>query len=187
MKTTISVRDGHVVVYNHAARLVFAFSWRAAIEIAHSMMWKARGIEAPDSQKVAAVQVRRVNDDIVLEHLNGKVFAVWPLSHAHTIGEIMIAKARGLETKEKADQIAFDQAILFRSGKRFGLTSDPDIQHVAGNLAAWDSSLRRYLPGGIRGQEQFGAPTLVRGRAVAFSARELGFALKLLSGGTENG
>lgn len=179
---TIGIRDDRVVLDSHSARLVLAFSWRAAIEIAHHIMWKARGIEAPDSQEVAAVRVRRVEDSIVLEYLTGKIFAVWPLGVAHTIGEVLISKARKLEAREKADQIAFDQALLLRSGKPFGVTSDPDIQHEAGKLAAWDSRLRRALPGGIRGQEQFGAPSLMRGRPSTFSMQELDIARRILEG-----
>lgn len=175
MSTTVGVRDGRVIVFNREARLVLAFSWRAAVEIAHALMWKARGIEPPDSHEVAAVRVRRDGDSIVLDQaMTGKVFAVWPLPYAHTIGELMIAKARDLETRERAEQIAYDQAILFRRGMGFGITSDPHLQDEAGKLAAWDSGLRRYLPHGIQGKEQFGAPRLIRGRT-EFTPEELGF------------
>lgn len=184
-RITIGTRDNRVIVFNPDARLALGFSWRAAVEIAHAIMWKARGVEAPDSHEVAAVRVRRDDESIIVDQpMTGRVFGVWPLAAAHAIGEAMLAKARELETKERADQIAYDQAILFRSGKPFGLTSDPALQDEAGKLAAWDSSLRRYLPGGIRGipgvhsQEQFGAPKLVRGRA-PFTPQELTFLGKL--------
>ena len=188
-RITIGTRDNRVIVFNPDARLALGFSWRAAVEIAHAIMWKARGIEAPDSHEVAAVRVRREGDAgeaciIIDQPMTGRVFGVWPLAAAHAIGEGMLAKARELETQERADQVAYDQAILLRSGHAFGLTSDPVLQDEAGKLAAWDSSLRRYLPGGIRGlrgiagQEQFGAPKLVRGRA-PFTTQELTFLGKM--------
>lgn len=184
-RITIGTRDNRVIVFNPDARLALGFSWRAAVEIAHAIMWKARGVETPDSHEVAAVRVRRDDESIIVDQpMTGRVFGVWPLAAAHEIGEAMLAKARELETKERADQVAYDQAILLRSGKPFGLTSDPVLQDEAGKLAAWDSSLRRYLPGGIRGlrgihgQEQFGAPKLVRGRA-PFTLQELTFLGKL--------
>ena len=171
--TTIGIRDDRVVLFNREARLALAFSWRAAIEVAHSILWKVRGIEAPDSHEVAAIRVRRDEDSIVLEQATlGQIFAIWPLRYAHAIGEILIAKARDLETREQAEQVVFDQAILFRRGLKFGVTSDPNLQHVAGQLAAWDSRLRRYLPGGLPSQEQFGVPAIVHGRS-AITAHDL--------------
>jgi hypothetical protein len=170
--TTIGIRDKRVVLFNREARLALAFSWRAAIEVAHAMMWKARGIEAPDSHEVAAVRVRRDEESIVLEALTGTLFAIWPLSYAYSIGEILLAKAHDLETHEKAQQIAFDQAILFRRGMKFGVTSDPHLQRKAGQLAAWSSRLRRYLPGGLPSQEQFGVPAVVRG-PTQFTKKEI--------------
>lgn len=170
---TISTRDGRVVIFNPEARLALSFSWRAAVEIAHAIMYKVRGLEEPDSRKVAAARVRRDDDLIVLEQaFTGRLFAVWPLKVAYRIAEIVMGKARELETKERAEAIAYDQAILFRRGLAFGVTSDPVLQDEAGKLAAWDTSLRRYLPGGIRGREQFGAPRLVRD-CVSFTSQEL--------------
>lgn len=81
---------------------------------------------------------------------------------AEAFGKLLIASARVAEETAKAPDIARDQAILLRAGAGFGLTDHRKIQSEAAQLAAWDRDLRRYMPGGVKSQEQFGTPTIVR-------------------------
>jgi hypothetical protein len=159
---TVGIRDGRVVLFNPGPRLAVAFSWRAAVDVAHAMMWKARGLLAPDPEKVAAVRVRREANDILIEEVGRahRLVFIAPLAAAHTVGEALIAQARLLEEQEKAEQVVFDQAILNRIGKRLGLLTDRRLAERAMHEAHWNSRLRRYLPGGVRSQEVVGKPTL---------------------------
>jgi len=182
---TIGIREGRVVLYNREAKLAVAFSWRAALDVARAMMWKARGLLVADPDRVATVRVRRIEHsaervaseserhapcampfargEILLEEAGtGRLLLIAPLSAAHAVGEALIAKARELETVEKAASVIYDQAILQRLGMRFGVTSDPVLQAEAMKEAHWNSGLRRYLPGGVRSQEVVGVPTLIK-------------------------
>lgn len=59
-------------------------------------------------------------------------------------------------------RVAYDQAIMLRSGAPFGFTKNRRILKESENLAQWDTSLRRYMPGGIKSQEQLGTVRVVR-------------------------
>lgn len=61
-----------------------------------------------------------------------------------------------------ADRVAEDSAILLRAGSNFALSNDPRIINEAKKRASWSSRLRRYLPGGVKSQEAFGTPSIVR-------------------------
>lgn len=73
----------------------------------------------------------------------------------------MIAKARECEEQESAEQIALDQATLFRAGIPIGLSDDPKIVAESVKLAQHDRDLRRFIPGGIHSTEIFGTPSIV--------------------------
>jgi hypothetical protein len=77
------------------------------------------------------------------------------------LGRALQAKARDAEEIAKASDIAFDQAILIRAGVPFGFSSDQKIQDEAAKEAAWNTDLRRYMPGGIKSEEQFGRPAVI--------------------------
>lgn len=84
-----------------------------------------------------------------------------PWQAADELARAISGKSRRAEEHAKAEAIARDQAILMRAGARVGLSSDPKIQDEAGKLAAWDSDLRRYMPGGVRTQEVLGEPAVI--------------------------
>ncbi len=73
-------------------------------------------------------------------------------------------QARKAEEIAKAEGIIFDQALLIRTGAPIGFSSNPDIQKEAGKEAGWNSRLRRYIPGGVKRQEQFGQAGVYHGR-----------------------
>ena len=87
-----------------------------------------------------------------------------PWNVADDLVRALREKARDAEELAKAEGIAFDQALLLRTGAPFGFSSREDIQREAAKEAAWNSDLRRYLPGGVRGTRQMGRPNVYHGR-----------------------
>jgi len=67
------------------------------------------------------------------------------------------------EEQAKAERIALDTAILYRAGAPLGLSNDPAILDEAKKEAAWNSELRRAMPGGVKSAEAFGVPAVRRG------------------------
>ena len=98
--------------------------------------------------------------------VNGECVLDVPWEGADAIATALRIKAREAEEEAKAEQIAYDQAILTRLGVPVGLSNRPDILHEACKEAAWDSDLRRYIPSalakGIASQAVFGTPTIRR-------------------------
>ena len=62
----------------------------------------------------------------------------------------------------QAQRIAEDSALLYRSGAPFGLSDREDIRGEAKKIAAWDSALRRAIPGGVKSAEAFGLPSIIQ-------------------------
>lgn len=93
--------------------------------------------------------------------VDGRAELEVPWDQAEVLGRALIAKAREAEEIAKADTIAFDHAILLRAGANLGLSNNPKIVEEAGKKAAWDSNLRRYMPGGVRSQENVGVPAVI--------------------------
>ena len=72
------------------------------------------------------------------------------------------AQAKRAEELAHVDGIIADQALLIRRGLRFGLTRRLDMLAEAVKEAAWNRTLRRALPGGIRSTAVVGTPALVQ-------------------------
>ena len=98
----------------------------------------------------------------VLVLKGGCLLADMPYEAALDVGRALIAQARKAEELAKVQQIIGDQAIILRAGFPVGLTNHPDIQAEAAKEAAWNTRLRRYMPGGVRSQEAVGTPTLIQ-------------------------
>lgn len=109
--------------------------------------------------KLQQVTVRREGARVVLV-AEGRAVLDLPWQAADRLAAALRAKAREAEEQDRAPQVARDAAILLRAGAPLGLTSDPRIQAEAGRLAAWDSELRRYMPGGIRSTAMPGLPAV---------------------------
>lgn len=92
----------------------------------------------------------------------GILIAEMPWEAADQLANAIRAKARQAEELQKAEQIAFDQAVLFRSGAPIGLTRHRAIMSEAIKQALWNTELRRYMPGGVKSQEVFGTPAILR-------------------------
>ena len=74
-----------------------------------------------------------------------------------------IQAARAEQTAKTAQVIA-DQALLIRKGLPISLTPNPAVFKEAGNEAAHNRDLRRFIPGGVPDKVEFGFPRL-RGKA----------------------
>jgi len=109
--------------------------------------------------KVRQVYIGREGDRIYIAEDNQRVLAM-PWGMAIEVARALLAKAREAEEHEQAQAVALDQALLIRAGARIGLTSNPEILKQAAKEAAWNSDLRRYLPGGIRSHEIVGRPII---------------------------
>jgi hypothetical protein len=113
------------------------------------------------SAEVTQVTLRVEGTKVLILLGDGK-YLLMPWEAAREFGKTLLAKAALAEEHAKHEQIVFDQALLQRKGLRFGLTSNPTLQRLAGHAAFWHRTLRRAIPSpGIGSQEQFGAPTLI--------------------------
>lgn len=92
----------------------------------------------------------------------GILIAEMPWEAADQLAKALLAKARQAEELQKAEQIALDQAVLLRGGFPFGLTRHRAIMSEALKQALWNTQLRRYMPGGVKSQEVFGTPAIIR-------------------------
>jgi hypothetical protein len=102
----------------------------------------------------------RAEGDRVLVIKDGRAVFEMPWQAALDLAQALAAKGKQAEEFAKANTIIADQALLARLGARFGLTSNPVMQHEAMKKAAWDRTLRRALPGGLPSQEVVGVPAL---------------------------
>lgn len=86
-----------------------------------------------------------------------------PAHVAVAIAGAMVQTAnRAMEERPKvAESIALDSALLLRVGLgHIGLSDNPKIQDMARVEAESNRDLRRYLPGGIKSEVQFGTPAI---------------------------
>lgn len=106
----------------------------------------------------------RQDDERVLLIINGQCVLNLPWDGALEIGRALIAQGHRAEEIAKAAGVIRDHAILVRAGVPIGLAVDPRIREEAEKDAAWDSPLRRYMPGGVKSTESVGAPSVKRRR-----------------------
>lgn len=109
-----------------------------------------------------SVTIRREGFEILLLDPHGRLLLRLPWEAALRLGGAIMQQARRVEEIVKRDQVVFDQAILNRRGVPIGLINDPHLQQEAMKEAAWNSQLRRYLPGGVQSQEAVGTPSLIK-------------------------
>ena len=110
--------------------------------------------------KIERINISAQADRVILA-INGRAIDI-PFEQAHLLALALRTKANEAEEYAKAEAIALDQAILLRSGAPIGLTSNKHIQAEAAREAAWNSKLRKYMPGGIKSREQFGKAAVIK-------------------------
>jgi hypothetical protein len=92
-----------------------------------------------------AVTVRQEGTNVVVIREGRAVFDM-PWDAALQLARAIFSQAKRAEELASAERIADDQAVLLRLGVPVGLSSRLDIQEEAQKRAAWDSTLRRYIP-----------------------------------------
>ena len=105
--------------------------------------------------------ILRDGDRVVLLY-GGRRVTEMPWEAAEALGRALIIQAHKAEEQAKAESIIYDHAILTRAGFPIGLTSRPDMQDEVRKEAAWNSDLRRYMPGGVKSHEVFGTPSIIK-------------------------
>lgn len=109
--------------------------------------------------KIQAVTLRHEGERVLLI-AEGRAVLDMPWEAADELARALTVQARRAEELSKAMPIARDAAVLLRAGVPMGLSSHPKIKAEAVKIARDDRNLRRYMPGGIRSTEQFGAPAV---------------------------
>jgi hypothetical protein len=83
-----------------------------------------------------------------------------PWQAAKKLSRVVRRQAAVAEQNAKVVRVISDQALLIRKGFPIALTPRPDVFKEAGNEAAHNRDLRRFIPGGIPSGVVFGFPTL---------------------------
>jgi hypothetical protein len=173
-QVSVSVgHEGETVAWTVNGRRMKPFPWEVADDVCRALrtqslralrVSRGRGPGPGHSE----VKVRwdgrdigfRLEGEALVFIANGKMVFDIPAKAARKLWKATVAATRLAEEQAKAPAIAMDQAILFRAGAPFGLSSDPKIQAEAGKEAAWNTDLRRFIRGGIRSKRMLGAPVV---------------------------
>lgn len=107
-----------------------------------------------------SLTIRREGTNVLLL-AGGILIAEIPWRQADELCDAIRSKARLAEEEEKGESIAYDSAILMRAGVPFSFSNRADIIKEAMKEAAWNTNLRRYMPGGVRSKEAFGVPSVI--------------------------
>lgn len=110
---------------------------------------------------IKSLTVRQEGEKVLLLS-GGILIAEMPWEAADQLARALTAKARQAEELQKAEQIAFDQAVLMRGGFPIGLTRHKAIMSEAIKEAFWNTQLRRYMPDGVKSREAVGTPTIIQ-------------------------
>lgn len=103
----------------------------------------------------------RSEGDKVLWVIGGKAHTI-PYAQAFEIARGLYIKAQEAEEFACANRIIADGALLTRLGVPVGLTNNPKMKDEIGKEAAWNTELRRALPGGVKARAVVGTPSVVR-------------------------
>lgn len=111
-----------------------------------------------------AVRVRQEGARVLVLR-QGRALLDLPWQAALDLAKALHAQGKRAEEIDRAQAIIADQAIVTRLGFRFGLTSHPVLLKEATKAAAWDRTLRRYIPPskawGITSQQVVGSPRVL--------------------------
>lgn len=111
--------------------------------------------------EIKELSVRAEGDRVILLQ-DGRLVVSMPIAAARALIRALQVKTLEAEEENQAQAIAYDQAVLLRSGIPLGLSLRRDIQHEARQLAAWDSDLRRYIVK-KKHVNKVGQPTIIGG------------------------
>lgn len=140
--------------------------WDQAIEIGRGLIAQGNAfLQDVDLGVISDVgySIRRDNMTVILAVERQCVLHLeW--QSAVGIGHGLMAQGHKAEEIAKHEQIIADEAFVLRSGlgNIVGLTNHPYLQKEAAKEAAWNSELRRWLPGGVKSEIQIGVGRLVK-------------------------
>lgn len=119
--------------------------------LGHMLYWKA-------ALEMVTWLKARTEDPVIVRF--GAIEYKVPLAVAGHLASGIYAKAKLAEEWAEKERIADDGAFLCRIGFPIGLSDNPKIKQEIGKRAAWDSTLRRQLPGEVKSQFVVGTPTI---------------------------
>lgn len=108
---------------------------------------------------IKSATVRR-DGDRVLVIKDGVTLLDLPWDAARELAKAMRLQSARAEQTAKVAQVIADQAFCIRGGIPIALTPNPEVFKEAGNEAAHDRDLRRYIPSGIPSGVTFGMARL---------------------------
>lgn len=110
-----------------------------------------------------AVKVRiRTDGAKVFVGVNDRMFLEIGAKEAKEFVRELARAALLAEEHEQAERLIHEGAILARAGFPLTLSDHPKILDAVRSEAAWNSDLRRYMPGGVKAKELVGTPTVIR-------------------------
>lgn len=110
---------------------------------------------------MGGLRIRQEGPRVLLIDAAGRTVADMPARAALDVARAIRQQALRAEEVAEAERIVAEHALLLRVGAPFGLSSDPAIQAEAAKEAAWNSDLRRYLPGGVKSTGELGVPRVI--------------------------
>ena len=148
-------KEGTRVMWLLGGRRITDFGWHAGDELASAIRRVANGEEERVLVRGACLQLGAPG--MMVLSVDGKVVTDGHVDEWRAIARATTAKCRLIEEEEKAEQIAFDGALMLRVGAPIGFTDNPRIQDMVRAEAATNRTLRTALPG-MRDTQLFGAP-----------------------------
>lgn len=103
----------------------------------------------------------RAEGSKVLIAVNDRVFLEIGYREGKELVRAVHIAALKAEEYAQAERLVYEGAILARAGLPFTLSDDPRIKDEVRKEAAWNSDLRRYMPGGVKAKEVVGTPTVI--------------------------
>lgn len=169
MSTLVLRKESNAIALVLDGRRAVEFGWRAGRDVCDALRPHARGDSSEETQVffgsftlsfMTHHKLIEGEEDMVLCVGNGQLLFDAPRSKALEIWRGLCSHVRQLEEEDHAEQIAFDGALLLRTNAPFGLTDNPKIQREIAKEAGHNRTLRRALPGGVRGLRILGAPRI---------------------------
>ena len=153
-------KEATVVVLVVNGRRAVELGWQAARALCDALRPHARGEATGETSiKHGRFELAFRTEPPLADELDAKVLCIAngsllfdaPVAVALAMWAALCSQQRRLEEEAHAEQIAFDGGLLLRTGAPFGLTDNPKLQHEVAKEAGHNRTLRRALPGGVRG------------------------------------
>lgn len=117
------------------------------------------------------------NGPLVILYINGRATEL-PWEAANIIADGLKEKAKMAEEYAKAEDIIFDQAIMYRSGAPFALSNNPKILDEAKKESMHNRELRtsnlklvETPAGGIESRETVGVPAVTHAPKIIIASK----------------